>query len=331
MGPLSASSDPRSFIRERRERWQELEALLQRTRGRRQRPLSADEVEALGRHYRQVTSDLAIARRDFPHERVRHYLEQLVGRAHPAVYHRSTSQWQSVTHFVRRGFPQAFRDAGPYTALAFAALALPFVLALILTLVDPTVGRIILPPGQLVDKIEQGQSWMEISRGDRGLASSFIMTNNIRVAIIAFAGGIAFGLATLLVLVQNGVVLGATTGLAIKHGLGGALISFVSPHGGIEMTVIFIAGGAGLRIGHSLLRPGLVSRRQALTTSAQRAIPLLFGCVPLLMIAGTLEGFVSPSGIPHLAKFLIGALALILLYTYLLLAGRDTEPIVHRP
>jgi uncharacterized membrane protein SpoIIM required for sporulation len=326
VSPLTASSDPHLFIRERRERWQELEALLQRTRGRRRQPLSASEVEALGRHYRQVTSDLAIARRDFPHERVRHYLEQLVGRAHPAVYHRSTGQWQSVTHFVRRGFPRAFREARPYTAVAFAALALPFLLALILTLADPTVGRIILPPGQLVDKIEQGQSWMEIGRGERGLASSFIMTNNIRVAIFAFAGGIAFGLVTLLVLVQNGIVLGATAGLAIQHGLGGSLISFVSPHGGIEMTVIFIAGGAGLRIGHALLRPGLISRRAALTSSALRAIPLLFGCVPLLMIAGTLEGFVSPSGIPNLAKFIIGAFALILLYSYLLLAGREPAP-----
>jgi len=279
----------------------------------------------LGRHYRQVTSDLAIARRDFPNDRVRQYLEQLVGRAHPTIYHRSASQWQSVTGFVRRGFPRAFREAGPFTAVAAAAVALPFLLALFLTLVDPTIGRIILPPGALVDKIEQGQSWMEISRGDRGLASSFIMTNNIRVAIFAFAGGIAFGLVTLLVLLQNGVMLGATAGLALHHGLGGALVSFVAPHGGIEMTVIFIAGGAGLRIGYALLRPGLVSRRLALTTASQRAIPLLSGCVPLLMIAGTLEGFVSPSGIPHLAKFAIGAIALILLYSYLLLAGRGSD------
>ena len=285
-------------------------------------------MEALGRHYRQVTSDLAIARRDYPDDRVRQYLEQLVGRAHPAIYHRSASQWQSVTGFARRGFPRAFRDAAPYTVVAFAAVAVPFLLALVLTLVDPTVGRIILPPGALVDKIEQGQSWMVIARGDRGLAASFIMTNNIRVAIFAFAGGITFGLGTLLVLLQNGVTLGATAGLAIHHGLGGSLISFVSPHGGIEMSVIFIAGGAGLRIGYALLRPGLLSRRMALTTAAQRAIPLLSGCVPLLMIAGTLEGFVSPSGIPHLAKFVIGAVALILLYTYLLLAGRGSDDLM---
>ena len=148
------------------------------------------------------------------------------------------------------------------------------------------------------------------------------MTNNIRVAVLAFGGGVLFGLATVLVLVENGLLLGATTGLAIRHGIGGALIGFVSPHGGIEMTVIFISGGCGLRLGHALLSPGLISRRAALTAAASKAVPLLFGCVPLLVIAGTLEGFVSPSGIPQLAKFGIGLLALALLYSYLLLAGR---------
>ncbi len=323
---LSGSSDPRSFIRDRRARWQELESLLERTRDRRKkRRLSSDDLESLGHLYRQITSDLAIARRDFPRDRVRQYLEQLIGQAHPIIYHREARQWHSLTRFFTHGFPRAFRQAGPYTFVAFSLLLIPFVLTIVLTLVDPTIGRMILPAGDLVDKIEQGQSWMQIARGDRGLASSFIMTNNIRVAFFAFAGGILFGLGTVVALVENGLLLGATAGLAIRHGLGGTLIGFVSPHGGIEMTVIFISGGAGLRIGHALLSPGLVSRRAALTAAASKAVPLLFGCVPLLVIAGALEGFVSPSGIPRLAKFLIGAIALILLYSYVLGAGRDTS------
>ncbi len=325
VNPLSRSSDSRAFIRERRDRWQEMETLLHRARGRRARRLSAGDLESLGRLYRQVTSDLAIARRDFPNDRVRQYLEQLVGRAHPAVYHHEARQWQTLARFFAHDFPRAFRDAGPYTFLAFSFLFIPFALSIVLTLIDPTVGRMILPPGALVDKIEQGQSWMQIARGDRGLASSFIMTNNIRVAFFAFAGGILFGLGTVVALIENGLLLGATAGLAIRHGLGGALISFVSPHGGIEMTVIFISGGAGLRIGHALLSPGLLSRRAALALAAAKAVRLLFGCVPLLVIAGTLEGFVSPSGIPMLAKFVIGAIALIVLYAYLLGAGRGAS------
>ncbi len=302
-----------------------METLLSRARGRRKRRLAASDIESLGRLYRQITSDLAIARRDFPNEQVRQYLEQLVGRAHPIVYQHESRQWRTFRRFFTHRFPRAFREAGPYTLAAFAIMLIPFALTLVLTLIDPTVGREILPAGALVDKIEQGQSWMQISRGDRGLAASFIMSNNIRVAFFAFAGGILFGVGTVLALVSNGLILGATTGLAIQHGLGGALISFVSPHGGIEMTVIFMAGGTGLRIGLALLNPGLMTRREALSKAASTAITLVFGSVPLLMIAGTIEGFVSPSGIPHLAKFAVGIIALVCLYTYLLRAGRDTS------
>lgn len=302
---------------------------MSRVRGGSTRRLAAGDLERLGRLYRQLTSDLAIARRDYPDEPVRQYLEQLVGLVHPIVYHREARQWSSIVHFFSHRFPRAFREAAPYTFLAFSLMLIPFALTIVLTLIDPTVGRVILPPGGLVDKIEQGQSWMQIARGDRGLASSFIMTNNIRVAFLAFAGGILFGLGTVAALVENGLVLGATAGLAIRYGLGGALVSFVSPHGGIEMTVIFVSGGAGLRIGHALLSPGLQTRRRALSIAASKSVVLLFGCVPLLVIAGAIEGFVSPSGIPYAAKFVVGAIALVLLYAYLLGAGRTESQPIH--
>ena len=303
-----------------------METLISRSRGRRKRrQLTASDIESLGRLYRQITSDLAIARRDFPNEQVRHYLEQLVGRAHPVVYQHESRQFRTFLRFFTHRFPRAFREAGPYTFAAFSIMLIPFALTLVLTLIDPIVGREILPAGALVDKIEQGQSWMQISRGDRGLAASFIMSNNIRVAFVAFAGGILFGIGTVVALVANGLILGATTGLAIQHGLGGDLISFVSPHGGIEMTVIFMAGGTGLRVGHALLNPGLLTRRAALSNAANTAITLVIGSVPLLMIAGTIEGFVSPSGIPHVAKFAIGIVALVCLYSYLLRAGRGAS------
>lgn len=312
-------------MHERRDRWHETESLLSRVRGGSTNRFAAGDLERLGRLYRQLTSDLAIARRDYPAEPMRQYLEQLAGRVHPVIYHREARQWSSIVHFVTHRFPRAFREATPYTFLAFSLTFIPFALSIVLTIVNPTVGRVILPPGGLVDKIEQGQSWMQIARGDRGLASSFIMTNNIRVAFVAFAGGILFGLGTVAALVENGLVLGATAGLAIRYGLGGALISFVSPHGGIEMTVIFVSGGAGLRMGQALLFPGLQTRRRALSIAASKSVVLLFGCVPLLVIAGTLEGFVSPSGIPYVAKFVIGAIALLCLYGYLLGAGRTAS------
>jgi uncharacterized membrane protein SpoIIM required for sporulation len=153
--------------------------------------------------------------------------------------------------------------------------------------------------------------------------ASFIMTNNLQVAFLAFAGGTLFGLGTALVLVWNGLSIGAVAGLASLYGLGPELADFVAAHGGIELSVIFIAGGAGLRLGHALLRPGLLPRRQALTGAARRAVRLLFGCVPLLVVAGTIEGFLSPSPLPTGLKLAVGAGSTAVLYAYLLLAGRS--------
>ena len=306
------------FIEGRRPRWERLETLLRRARGRGGHRLQAAELEELGRLYRQATSDLAAARRDFPSDRVAVYLEQLVGRAHHTVYRREAGTAVAVRHFFATGFPRAFREAGPYTALAFALLADPFACAAVATLVEPLIGRIILPASPLTDQTERGQSWMEIQEGWRAPMASFIATNNIQVSFLAFAGGVLFGLGTVYVLVNNGLTLGAVAGMATAYGLGDELGGFVAAHGGIELTVVFIAGGAGLRMGHALLAPGLLPRSVALAEAARRSVMLLFGCVPLLMIAGLLEAFVSPTDLPTSIKLVIGGGATLALYAYLL-------------
>ncbi len=290
--------------------------------------MSAAELEELGRGYRRVTSDLAVARRDFPQDRVARYLEQLAGRAHPVVYRREAAGWVELRDFFVRGFPRAFQEALPYTTVAFLLFAVPFAASLLAVLINPLVGRIMPLPPDFVDNVERGQNWMQIEGAQRSLAASMIMTNNIQVAFIAFAGGALLGLGTVYILIENGLMIGAVAGLAATHGLGDAIISFVAAHGGIELTVVFIAGGAGLRLGRSILSPGLLSRPAALTEAARRSVRLMFGCVPLLMIAGTLEGFISPSGLPVAAKLAVGGTATVLLYAYLLrpIEERDTRP-----
>ncbi len=106
------------------------------------------------------------------------------------------------------------------------------------------------------------------------------------------------------------------------NGLSPGVWSFVAPHGTIELTVIFIAGGSGLRLGYSLLRPGMHTRRESLSLAAHQVVRLIFGCVPLLVIAGTIEGFISPSTLPPVIKITIGAFIGMALYAYLFLAGR---------
>lgn len=313
------------FVAARRERWERLEALIAQARGRKGARLSADDLEQLGRLYRQTTSDLAIARRDFPRDRVARYLESLVSRSHPVVYRPEAREWSAIGRFFTEAFPRAFRESWRFTLVSFALFTVPFVLAMFGTLIDPTIGRVIMPPSDFVDQVERGQTWLEIERQRRPLTASLIATNNIQVTFLAFAGGALFGLGTVYVLINNGLMIGAVAGLATTYGLGENLLGFVSPHGGIELTVIFIAGGAGLRIGYSMLRPGLLTRRASLVTAAHRAIVLMGGCVPLLLLAGAIEGFISPSGLPTSAKIAIGAFNLIVLFLYLLLAGRTTE------
>jgi uncharacterized membrane protein SpoIIM required for sporulation len=128
---------------------------------------------------------------------------------------------------------------------------------------------------------------------------------------------------------QNGIAIGGTFALTAHYGLAQQLWAFVAPHGVIELSVVFIAGGAGMMIGDSVLRPGLARRRDALADAARRAAHLMVGCVPLLVVAGTIEGFFSPSDAPDPLKYLVGLLTGALLYSYLLFSRPRVRPEVY--
>jgi uncharacterized membrane protein SpoIIM required for sporulation len=304
------------FIASRRPRWDALAQLLQRA-GTAPRRLEAADLERLGQLYRSTTADLALARRDFPDDQVVLYLNDLAGRAHPLVYRASAGAWVRVRDFWLIGYPAVLRASGWYVVIAFLLFSLPAMLSFAVANLDPTGAEAVLPPVVTAD-VRSGRLWTEIPPRVRPLASSFIMTNNIKVAISAFAGGVLLGMLTLYVLVYNGIHFGSVLGYVWAFGLGPDLLAFVSPHGVIELSVIFFSGGAGLQLGLALLRPGLLSRRDALVQAAQRAVLLLLGSVPLLVLAGLIEGFVSPSGLPRELKWTLGPLSGVLLYWYLL-------------
>ncbi|MBZ0288186.1 MAG: stage II sporulation protein M, partial [Anaerolineae bacterium] len=171
------------------------------------------------------------------------------------------------------------------------------------------------------------ETWTNIPLDQRPFASAFVMSNNIRIAILAFGGGITFGLFTVYVLMMNGLIIGAVLGLAAHYGMGQELLAFIVGHGVIELSVIFIAGGAGLQLGWVLLNPGAYTRRDALALAARRAVALAVAAVPLLIVAGLIEGFLSPTDTPLLLRGGVGLLTGIALYSYLGLAGRSQEKI----
>ncbi len=311
------------FLGERRPSWQQLEELLTQTKTNIRR-LSPRDLETLGRLYRSTTSDLALAQRDFPNQRVSYYLNGLVSRAHAQIYQEAPLRQRALSHFYRYQFPLLYRALLPYTSLCFAVFLIGAMIAYFVTWRQPDAIYIFAGPGieSLVRQVEEGKLWTEIAPSARAAASSFILTNNIRVMFLTFAGGITAGLLTLWVMVSNGLHFGALFGLLQGHGLSGGLAEFVVAHGFIELSVIFLAGGCGLYIGDGLIRPGLRTRRTAVVQHSRKGVQLILGCVPLLILAGLIEGFISPSGLPWPAKLAIGWLTGILLHAYWLYAGK---------
>jgi uncharacterized membrane protein SpoIIM required for sporulation len=317
--------DAQQFYQSRQADWQALTQLLDRS----QRGLAAlapDELDRMGALYRLATSDLALAQRDFPDQRVTAYLNQLVARAHAVIYQSQPLAVSRLWAFAARGYPRAYREALPFILTAMALLIIPALAAGLSTAWQPDSARWLLPAEvqSLIPSIERKELWTNIPTAERPYASSFIMQNNIQVAFLAFGGGMLAGLYTVWTLVFNGLILGGLTGLTAHYGIGFDLWTFVIGHGVIELSVICISGGAGLMLGWAILQPGLLRRRDALALAARRAVRLVIGCVPLLMVAGAIEGFISPSqALPWPVHWAIGLGSGALLYAYLLLAGRD--------
>ena len=151
--------------------------------------------------------------------------------------------------------------------------------------------------------------------------ASEIITNNVRVAAIAFAGGMTAGLLTGWIILENGLMVGALGALYVKAGFGPDFWATIAPHGVIELSAIQIAGGAGLILAGGYLRPGRARRADALVAAARRAGTLVIGVALLLCVAGTIEGFVSPQRLPIPVRGAIGIVTGIALLAYLLGAG----------
>ena len=316
------------FYQSRKHEWELLDKLVARA-NRDVRSLALQDIERLASLYRAASSDLALAKREFPRHAISSYLNRLVGSAHAVLYQGQPLGFDRVIEFARRGFPRLFRETLAFTLAAFLMVAIPAVAAGLSIFASPQSAQWLLPVDvqELIPQVEQGQLWTDIPMQERPFVSSFIMQNNIRVSFLAFSSGLTGGLLTLWVLVQNGLLLGGLMGLTYHYGVGFDLATFVIGHGVVELSVIFIAGGSGLMLGWAILQPGLLRRRDALVIVARKAVQLLGGAVPWLVVAGLIEGFISPSeAIPPPVKWAVGIGSGILFYSYLLLAGRDPKP-----
>jgi len=288
--------------------------------------LRKDEVRELGRIYRRTASDLAIARAESRDPRLVNYLNSLVIRAHGRIYRADAQGGKRIRNYFARELPQTFRRTWRYTAFSFAIFASFAVFSFVATRYDPEFSELVgVSPAMREGVIETRTPWWESLNDKNQIGAAFIMQNNIRVTIYTFAYGALLGLGTVYYLAFNGANIASVLALTYRAGFGNDLVTFMVAHGVIELTCIFIAGGAGLLIGTALLMPGNLSRADALKSRGLDAVLLIIGCIPLLVVAGIIEGFISPQPIPSAIKIGIGVITGITLYSYLLLAGRESD------
>ena len=294
-----------AFLSKRRPSWEELEALLEAAR-RRPEKLGPTRVLALGRRYRGAAADLAIARRSFPGDPTVAYLEGLVDRARHVVYDAPTRRG-SVVRFITRDYWRLVVERRPALLLAASLLFAPAFLSGAWAWSDPGRAAGLVPAAyRSVTEPRPHGSNDELSSPQRAAISSQIFTNNIEVTFLAFAGGMLLGLGTALLLVSNGVLLGTVAGLAIGAGNGRVFFELVVAHGVLELSCITVAGAAGLRLGWSIVEPGLRTRMASLGAEARRSIAIVLGTMPWLVVAGLTEGFVTGSGISLGAVLAVG-------------------------
>jgi len=163
-----------------------------------------------------------------------------------------------------------------------------------------------------------GQRYVDVSAEDRPLMASSIITNNVRVAIACFAGGIFLGVGSLVLLGFNGLLIGATAGHFANAGLLDYLLEFIVGHGLLELFAIWVAGAAGFLLGRTVVAPGDLSRADALVLSGQTALRMLGGAAVLLVVAGLIEGFVSAGTGDATVRLGASAASLAFLALYLL-------------
>lgn len=291
------------------------------------RSLGPEAADELGRLYRATTSDLSYARgRGFDPALVE-YLNRLTARAHACVYGGSAQTGGArIAVFYRETFPREFRRSFAYIAICAAITVAFAVVAYAVIRAHPAAAYSLLPSGLVPDEIRKSlhDSNFAFDRDYAPAMSATIITNNIRVAIGAFAGSVTLGTLTLYIIAYNGLMLGGMGALFTNAGFGYDFWATIAPHGAIELTAIQIAGAAGLIIAAGVLYPGRLRRREAIVRNARRAGTLIAGVASMLVVAGTIEGFISPQRWPPGVRVAFGVMTAALLLLYFGLSGRRT-------
>src|ERR1700733_14356871 len=304
------------WIAKRRPHWDRLAVLLSQSDENGLTQLSRRELQELALLYRQVAADLSVLREDATARTYAEHVNHLLARAHHVVYSGRKTSAATLFRFLRDEYPAIFQRNLRFVVASLLVSVAWGILGAALTNARPEFMRHFVGP-QMIATMERHEMWTKSIVTVAPMASSAIMTNNLTVSFVTFAGGIAFGVGTFFYLYVNGMMLGVIGAACHQYGMSLALWSFVAPHGSLELPAILIAGGAGFRLGYAMLFPGSLRWRDSVAQGGIEATRLVSGVIPMLIVAGTLEGFFSPSRAAIWLKFTVGGLLFSLLLLWL--------------
>ena len=315
-----------TFIRKGRPRWQKLEEMLGFIEIKGPRKANRPFLRELSALYRATTGDLAYAQTHYRGTTLLLFLHQLVARARNQIYRARRFSPTETGRFVFHDIPAAVRSHLQAVAWSTIIFLLGIALGLSAVQFDERAASIVLPT-YVLNSIYSGHMWTGslFSVTPAAVASTFLFTNNISVALFAFAGGLSFGLITTWILFQNGFMLGVSIKLCADYGLLGALFNFIAGHGLLEISAILLSGAAGYVIANALLNPGSYSRGDALARQGPDAVRMAVACVPALVTSGCIEAFISPSTYPMWFKTVVGLTIGVSFWLYLLMTGKSVR------
>lgn len=304
------------FISANSNTWKELEEFSVKINKKGIKTLPSVEVKRFLHVFRLCSHHLAYARTHYPESNVVKYLNSLIGKCHSHVYAVKKVSPGELLKYIAYTFPGYLKEHKWYIIASFGFFMLGALVSLLLVLQNPDNAGLFLQQ-QLIEGVKSGKSGG--GQWNYPMMSSIIMTNNIRVSLLAFALGITLGIGTIFVLFTNGALIGALTALIYLYGNPVNYWSLILPHGVIELTAIFISGAAGLLMAKGMLLPGEYSRGHSLIKEAKKAVSLVLGVILLLVIAGIIEGFFTPLNISETLKLSFAALTAVLLALYSLI------------
>jgi uncharacterized membrane protein SpoIIM required for sporulation len=309
------------FIDAHEKRWQTLRLLSNRIRTHGSHSLSSEELDSFLLLYRQTSADLSYVRTNFPNSRVEEYLNSLVAKSHGHLYSVRPASLKRILTFYAETFPHLFAKNAKVIGLAFVIFMGTAIISGVGMQYDREFFMNLSPMPEYVlqERAERGSVGPNMNEFVAPVATSLIFVNNFQVGIMTYSTGIVLGLGSVVYLIINGIMFGIVTAFFAEQGMGIPLLANILPHAILELTAIFICGGAGLLLGEAVINPGELPRSHAIQQKGKEATQLVVGSILLFVIAGVIEGYFSfVETIPMEMKFAFCVVPAGFLYFYLL-------------